>query len=104
MAIGMDPEDWTELRALGHRILDDMFDRFVGIRDRPVWQRMPDGLRAELRSPLPHAPETPALATSGPMVIGTSMANTISVLVVRRHVCVRAATDPGLYLSPKQRQ
>jgi glutamate/tyrosine decarboxylase-like PLP-dependent enzyme len=60
MASDMDPEDWTELRALGHRIMDDMFDGLAGIRDRPVWQRMPENLRQELQSPLPHAPESPA--------------------------------------------
>ncbi len=60
MASSMDPEDWTELRALGHRMLDDMFDYLSDIRERPVWQRMPDSLRQELHSPLPHAPESPA--------------------------------------------
>ena len=53
MAGGMDPEDWTELRALGHRMLDDMFDYVAGIRGRPVWERMPDSLRQELRSSCP---------------------------------------------------
>ena len=60
MPTSMDPEDWIELRALGHRVLDDMFDYLADIRERPVWQRMPDSLRQELRSSLPHAPESPA--------------------------------------------
>ncbi len=50
---GLDPEDWSELRALGHTMLDDMFDRLAGLRATPVWQRMPDGLREELHAPLP---------------------------------------------------
>ncbi len=50
---GLDPEDWSELRALGHVILDDMFDRLEGLRDTPVWQRMPDPLRMELHAGLP---------------------------------------------------
>ena len=50
---GLDPEDWSELRALGHVMLDDMFDRLEGLRDTPVWQRMPDPLRLELRAGLP---------------------------------------------------
>ncbi len=50
---GLDPEDWSDLRALGHTMLDDMFDRLEGLRDTPVWQRMPDALRAELHAPLP---------------------------------------------------
>ena len=49
----LDPEDWKELRALGHQILDDMFDHLEGIRARPVWQQMPDAARDSLRAPLP---------------------------------------------------
>ena len=50
---GLDPEDWSGLRALGHAMLDDMIDRLEGLRETPVWQRMPDALRAELLAPLP---------------------------------------------------
>ena len=60
MASSMDPDDWTELRRLGHHMLDDMFDYLAGIREHPVWQRMPDSLRQELQSSLPHAPESAA--------------------------------------------
>ncbi len=60
MAPSLDPEGWSDLRALGHRVLEDMFDYLADIRDRPVWQRMPDSLRQELRSPMPRAPESPA--------------------------------------------
>ena len=49
----LDPQDWTELRALGHQILDDMFDHLEGVRARPVWQPMPDAARDSLRTPLP---------------------------------------------------
>lgn len=52
----LDPADWTQLRALGHQILDDMFDHLEGIRARPVWQQMPDAARDSLRAPLPRAP------------------------------------------------
>jgi aromatic-L-amino-acid decarboxylase len=52
----LDPEDWRELRALGHQILDDMFDHLEGIRARPVWQQMPDAARTSLRAPLPRGP------------------------------------------------
>lgn len=56
----LDPEDWSELRALGHVMLDDMFDRLQGLRDTPVWQRMPDALRSELRATLPREGMPPA--------------------------------------------
>jgi len=37
----LDPDDWDELRALGHRMLDDMIDHIADIRRRPVWQAAP---------------------------------------------------------------
>ena len=52
----LDPDDWTAIRALGHRMLDDMFDHLEGIRARPVWQEMPAAAREGLRTPLPRAP------------------------------------------------
>jgi aromatic-L-amino-acid decarboxylase len=55
----LDPDDWDALRALGHRMLDDMFDYVQGIRGRPVWQRLPDSDRAALRCALPRPPGRP---------------------------------------------
>nr|WP_246739376.1 pyridoxal-dependent decarboxylase [Bradyrhizobium aeschynomenes] len=52
----LDPQDWGELRAQAHRMLDDMFDYVAGIRDRPVWQPMSQPTRERFRSRLPHAP------------------------------------------------
>ena len=49
----LDPQDWGELRAQGHRMLDDMIDYIATIRERPVWQPIPDAVRAEFRQPLP---------------------------------------------------
>ncbi len=51
--MSLDPADWSEVRALGHRMLDDMIDWVASVRTRPVWRHMPDALRAELRAPLP---------------------------------------------------
>ena len=45
----LDPPDWTELRALGHRMVDDMIDHVATIRERPVWQPIPDVVRAQFR-------------------------------------------------------
>ena len=58
-AESLDPADWSALRALGHRMIDDMFDHLQTLRDGPVWQPMPDPLRQELRQPLPRLPQTP---------------------------------------------
>jgi aromatic-L-amino-acid decarboxylase len=52
----LDPEDWSALRAQGHRMLDDMLDHLETLRDRPVWQAIPDAARAKFRQPLPRAP------------------------------------------------
>jgi glutamate/tyrosine decarboxylase-like PLP-dependent enzyme len=52
---GLDPEDWDALRRLGHRMVDDVLTHLKGVRERPVWQRPPEGVRARLREPLPRA-------------------------------------------------
>jgi aromatic-L-amino-acid decarboxylase len=52
----LDPADWPGVRAQGHRMLDDMFDYLEHVRARPVWQPIPDGVRARFDAPLPAAP------------------------------------------------
>jgi glutamate/tyrosine decarboxylase-like PLP-dependent enzyme len=52
----LDPTDWQSLRAQGHRMLDDIFDYIEHIRERPVWQPIPDGVRAHFRQELPTTP------------------------------------------------
>jgi len=52
----LDPADWSGLRALGHRMLDDMFDYLETLRDGPVWRPMPPDLRDGLRQKLPRGP------------------------------------------------
>ncbi|MDR3531009.1 MAG: pyridoxal-dependent decarboxylase [Rhodopila sp.] len=56
----LDPADWSDLRALGHRMVDDMFDHLQTLRDGPVWQKMPEPLRRDLRQRLPRGPSSPA--------------------------------------------
>lgn len=58
----LDPEDWSELRALGHQMLDDMLDHLATVRERPAWQPMPAEAKARLRQPLPHEPASAAAA------------------------------------------
>ena len=55
----LDPADWSDLRALGHRMIDDMFDHLQTLRYGPVWQKMPEDLRRDLRRPLPRGPSEP---------------------------------------------
>jgi len=49
----LDPDDWSRLRALGHRMLDDVFDELAGIRREPVWRPMPDAVRDAWSDKLP---------------------------------------------------
>ncbi len=56
----LDPEDWAALRALGHRMLDDMLDHLRGLRGEPVWRPLPAATRAILRGPLDVAGAEPA--------------------------------------------
>jgi len=52
----LDPEDWSQFRVEGHRMLDDMLDYLQQLRARPVWQPMSDALRASFRESLPKKP------------------------------------------------
>jgi aromatic-L-amino-acid/L-tryptophan decarboxylase len=52
----LDPQDWDALRALGHRMLDDMLDYLRTVRDRPAWRPVPAEVRARLSEPLPFDP------------------------------------------------
>jgi glutamate/tyrosine decarboxylase-like PLP-dependent enzyme len=61
----LDPDDWQALRAEGHRMLDDMFDYLEHLRQRPVWQPIPEAARAVFRAPLPTAPGTLAATHEG---------------------------------------
>ncbi|MGH7537580.1 MAG: pyridoxal phosphate-dependent decarboxylase family protein, partial [Gemmatimonadales bacterium] len=49
----LDPETWDELRALGHRMVDDMFDYLASVRERPVWQPFPSDVKHRLAEPVP---------------------------------------------------
>ncbi len=55
----LDPQDWSAMRSLGHRMVDDIFDYWQSIRDRPVWQPTPEAVKANLERPLPLEPQAP---------------------------------------------
>jgi aromatic-L-amino-acid decarboxylase len=63
-ATTLDPTDWTALRAQGHAMLDDMFDHLAGLRERPVWQPIPDAVRHAFEEPMPAGP-TPVAEAHG---------------------------------------
>jgi glutamate/tyrosine decarboxylase-like PLP-dependent enzyme len=49
----LDPADWTAFRKLAHQALDEAIDFVESVRERPVWQPVPDEARAALNEPLP---------------------------------------------------
>ncbi len=53
----LDPEDWDELRALGHRMVDDLLTYLETVRDRPVWRPIPADVRSFFKGPVPREPE-----------------------------------------------
>ncbi len=52
----LDPSDWPAFREQAHRMLDDILDYVENIRQRPVWQPIPDHVRSRFRSDPPMAP------------------------------------------------
>ena len=53
----LDPSDWAPLKALGHKMVDDMVDLLQNIRERPVWQPVGPASRAEFQTAAPEQPQ-----------------------------------------------
>ena len=51
----LDPGDWEEAAALAHRMVDFAIAHLRDVRERPVWQPMPDDIRAAFAAGLPEA-------------------------------------------------
>jgi len=49
----LDPGDWEAFARLAHRMVDDSIDYLKTVRERPVWQRIPDAVRTRIAEPLP---------------------------------------------------
>lgn len=54
--IDLDPEDWGAFASLSHEALDDIMGYLAGVRERPVWQRMPEQTQDFLQQPLNEKP------------------------------------------------
>jgi glutamate/tyrosine decarboxylase-like PLP-dependent enzyme len=52
----LDPENWDEMRALAHRMVDDAITYLETVRERPVWQPMPKEVTSHFDEPAPHEP------------------------------------------------
>jgi aromatic-L-amino-acid/L-tryptophan decarboxylase len=54
--ISLDPDDWAQAQAVAHLAVDDAIAHLRDVRDRPVWQPMPDTTRAAFQTPAPQHP------------------------------------------------
>jgi glutamate/tyrosine decarboxylase-like PLP-dependent enzyme len=52
----LDPENWEEMRALAHRMVDDAITYLETARERPVWQPIPEEVAARFEEQAPHKP------------------------------------------------
>jgi glutamate/tyrosine decarboxylase-like PLP-dependent enzyme len=52
----LDPENWEEMRTLAHRIVDDAMTYLETVRERPVWQPVPEDVAARFDEQAPHEP------------------------------------------------
>ena len=49
----LDPADWERFRSAAHEALDDAIDFMRDVRERPVWQPVPEHAKEALRAPMP---------------------------------------------------
>lgn len=54
-----DPQDWEAMKALGHQMVDDMFDYLRTVRERPAWQPVPDTVKENLSAAAPRQGQAP---------------------------------------------
>jgi len=52
----LDPENWDEMRALAHRLVDDAITYPETVRERLIWQPMPKEITGHFDEPAPHEP------------------------------------------------
>jgi len=51
----LDPQDWDEMRALGHQMVDDMMDYLQTISQQPSWKPMPLEVKEFFEERLPES-------------------------------------------------
>ncbi|NET33950.1 MAG: amino acid decarboxylase [Cyanothece sp. SIO1E1] len=49
----LDPTNWDEARKLMHQMIDDAVDYLSTIRERPIWQPMPEEVQASFEESVP---------------------------------------------------
>ncbi len=54
--LSLDPVDWEGFRRQAHAMLDDILGYLENLRERPVWQPIPDEVRARFHGKVPAEP------------------------------------------------
>ncbi len=52
----LDPQDWGEMRALAHRMVDDAITYLQTVAERPAWRPVPEQVTARFDAPAPREP------------------------------------------------
>ncbi len=55
--ISLDPDNWDEIRQVGHQMVDDMIDHLQNIRSEPTWRKIPDETKVFLKNGIPQSPQ-----------------------------------------------
>ena len=62
----LDPDDWEAMRALGHRMIDDLVDRLQTLPEQPVWQHAPQGVKDHFEGAAPLEPQAAEAVWAAP--------------------------------------
>lgn len=52
----LDPENWEDMRALAHRMVDEALTYLETVRERPVWQPIPEEVADRFKEQAPREP------------------------------------------------
>ncbi|MBK7883391.1 MAG: aminotransferase class V-fold PLP-dependent enzyme [Chitinophagaceae bacterium] len=53
----LDPQNWDNMRKLGHQMIDDMMNYLENISKEPVWRKIPDEAKYFLDQDIPKQPQ-----------------------------------------------
>jgi glutamate/tyrosine decarboxylase-like PLP-dependent enzyme len=53
----LDPQDWQQMRQLGHQMIDDVMDYLENIGKQPVWKPIPAEVKNFLATDIPQEPQ-----------------------------------------------
>lgn len=54
----LDPQNWEQSKALMHKMVDDAFDYTQNVRNRKIWQEIPEAVLNTFKTSLPNKPSS----------------------------------------------